>query len=208
MELRRLLAGLETEGKEDQLIMADTTWKPGPQTCEACGADLRKINPYFGIKDKPGKGWCSKACRATVTGESVDAPARKDKAEAPEPAAPATAPKGKEKKAGTLPDTPRREREAPAAPAKADKAPAAPRKQPAAPTSGAPKASGLKGTLTVVPGVKKLNPEGNRGKIFGLAKTGMTVAQHEALVTEAGLGAEYLGNMRVLIKNGCITVSE
>ena len=58
-------------------------WNPGPLECAACGRDLRQVNPTYSIKDETGKLWCSQACRATVTGESITVRNRAPEALAP-----------------------------------------------------------------------------------------------------------------------------
>lgn len=41
-----------------------------PTVCDACGADLKLLNPIYTIKDdKRRRGWCSRRCRSKETGE-------------------------------------------------------------------------------------------------------------------------------------------
>lgn len=41
-----------------------------PTICDACGGDLKQLNPIYTLKDdKKQRGWCSRRCRSKETGE-------------------------------------------------------------------------------------------------------------------------------------------
>jgi hypothetical protein len=121
MELRRFLAtGIEEKGL---ITVEQKDWNHGPTECAnaECKKDLRAVNPIYAIRGKE-IGFCSQACRATLTGEQVKtapampdagavdtpAPAPKGKGKAIPPAAPA--PKGKAGKTAPQADAPKRTR--------------------------------------------------------------------------------------------------
>lgn len=202
MALRRLAGEANHKENESNMPMTDKGWKFGPTECgnPACKRDLRQINPCYGLQDNENVKFCSRTCRATVTGERVDvvenrptapasdnapfAPAGKKarKADAAQPVATeAPAPAGKKAKAGVLPSAPRRERES----VDVTAPPKSPLKTPGAPRGNSPWAN-LDGKLHIT-GKTPPNFQGARKQVWELIKEGMTVRALYEACDKAGI---------------------
>ncbi len=149
-----------------------------------CGKDLTKVSPIYGMANNLNALFCSRSCRATLTGEDPGKPQTRDTAQPGNVLVEATG-KGEKKAAKpapgpvAVPSKATGKKAAAPAPAAAGKgkAPAAP-----APRASKPAATGS---------IKILKPNqvfrGDRGAAWAVLKDGMTVAAYIAACDKAGV---------------------
>lgn len=162
-------------------MSTEPKWNPGPTECENCGGNLRVINPIFTIREKPGKGWCSRACRSTVTGEDPEGPVAKKKAAAPAAPAPAPEPKKPVKLSGIPTGTIRQAKEASPRPSRSSNG-----------------AADLAGKL-YKKSAPKFQANSARAQLWDLIKDGMTISALYDAANKAGIdGKAVLAKIRAV----------
>ncbi len=156
-----------------------------PTNCKACGKDLLALSLTYTIKDLPD-AFCSRSCRATVTGETVRVVDKPASATSPatNEAVPLTR-SGKEKPATLSPRAAAATAKAALNAPKGD-APVKPKKEGAGRATSAPW-SNLDGKLHLTDKPAKFQEASIRGQVFKLIVNGMTVRDLYAQCDKAGL---------------------
>lgn len=156
-----------------------------PTVCDACGANLKLLNPIYTIRDdKRRRGWCSRRCRSKETREDPgpDIAQMVKKVATGTPAGPLVI-----RNHSLVPST------VPATPGKQVAPPKSVPAKPTAPKSNSIKESvdkpwrNLNGQMYHVKGAKVPNMTGLRKQVYQLIKNGMKVSDLYAACEKAGL---------------------
>lgn len=156
-----------------------------PTVCDACGANLKLLNPIYTIRDdKRRRGWCSRRCRSKETNEDPGPDvAQMLKKVATEP------PSGHAIRNHSLvaSDTPAATGKQAAPPKPASSKPTVPPKSNNIKESVDKPWRNLNGKMYHVKGAKVPNMTGLRKQVYQLIKDGMKVSELYAACEKAGL---------------------